>query len=251
MLRFDAGRLSLEVHYSRVEMGRAAAAAAAPFLRGPALFASAASQVECLGALRQYQTIDWPAVSAFHLDEYVGMGPDHPASFRRFIREHLLDHVPVKGFDGLTGEAPDPEAECARYARLLDANPPQVCILGVGENGHLAFNDPPVARFDDPLAVKVVDLDLVCREQQVHDGAFASLADVPMKALTVSVRRIMQVPRLVVVVPGPRKAAAIRAALEGPITTECPASILRTHPNAALFLDRDSASLLSATAGRD
>ncbi|MDX2150779.1 MAG: glucosamine-6-phosphate deaminase [Bryobacteraceae bacterium] len=249
MFRFKQELLAVEVHDTRVEMGQAAAAAAAEHLSGAAMFASAASQVECLNALRGNSSIDWRRVTAFHLDEYVGMPPDHPASFRRFIRQHLLDHVPVRTFHALTGEAAVPEAECSRYAGLLSEHPPQLCILGVGENGHLAFNDPPVARFDDPLAVKVVELDRVCREQQVHDGAFAAFDEVPAHALTVTVRRIMEVPRLVVVVPGARKAAAIQAALEGPVTTGCPAAILRSHPDATLFLDRESASLLAVGRG--
>ncbi len=255
--RFQVERLNVEVHDTRAAMGQAAGALAASHLKrliaadgqAAVIFASAASQAECLAALRSDATIDWRRVTAFHMDEYVGMTGDHPASFRRFIREHLLDHVPVRAFYGLSGEAPDAEAECVRYAALLAEHCPGLVILGIGENGHLAFNDPPVAQFDDPKAVKVVELDEVCRNQQVHDGAFPTLADVPKTALTLTMSRLTAVPSAVVVVPGPTKRQAVRAALQGPIETACPASILRTHQNATLFLDATSAALVSGAAG--
>ena len=164
---FQIDQLSVNIYPTRAEMGRAAGSAAAAHLRellaggreAAAIFASAASQVECLAALRAEPGIDWPRVTAFHMDEYVGMAESHPASFRRFIRENLLDLVPVKAFHGLRGEAPDPAAECRRYTALLAGHRPGLVILGIGENGHLAFNDPPVADFHDPLVVKEVRLD--------------------------------------------------------------------------------------------
>lgn len=249
---FQVDQLSVNIYPTRAEMGRAAASAVAAHLRGmleseaeaAVIFASAPSQIECLTALRTEPGIDWARVTAFHMDEYVGMAESHPASFRRFIREHLLDLVPVKGFHGLRGEASDALAECRRYAALLAERKPGLVILGIGENGHLAFNDPPVADFHDPLIVKEVELDEVCRNQQVHDGAFQSLDDVPRTALTLTMSALMGVPRAVVVVPGPTKRQAVRATLEGPIATACPASVLRQHPNAALFLDADSSAFL-------
>jgi glucosamine-6-phosphate deaminase len=233
-------------------MGKVAGAAAATHIKQllkaqpevAVIFASAPSQIEALAALRADPEVEWHRVTAFHMDEYVGMPESHPASFRRFLKQHLLDHVPVKAFYGLSGEAADATAECARYAALLEEHAPQFVILGIGENGHLAFNDPPVADFNDPLLVKEVTLDEVCRHQQVHDGAFPTLDDVPRTALTLTVPALMRVPRAIVVVPGPMKKHAVKAALEGPLETACPASILRTHPNATLFLDHDSASLL-------
>ena len=208
------------------------------------IFAAAPSQNDILASLRAGTRIAWPRVTAYHLDEYVGLPTGHPASFRRYIKEHLLDHVPVAEFHQLRGDAPDPEAEGARYAALLAQGKPDVAILGIGENGHLAFIDPPVCDFSDPRDVRTVELDAVCRMQQVHDGAFPRIEDVPRRALSVTIPLLMRTPRLVVVVPGPAKRRAIQAALEEEISEACPASILRRHPDAALFLDRDAAALL-------
>jgi glucosamine-6-phosphate deaminase len=247
---FERGRLAVEVHADRPSLGSAAAERVAADLRehvsrdgrAAAIFASAPSQNEFLSALRADPSIPWARITAFHLDEYVGLGPDHPASFRRFLRDRLFEHVPVKAFHGLDGQAHDLRAECARYASLLREEDPGLVVLGIGENGHLAFIDPPVCDFTEPNDVRVVELDDVCREQQVHDGAFPRVEDVPRTALSLSVPRIMRVPRAVAIVPGPAKRAAVTAALEGPVTTACPASILRRHPDATLFLDRDSSA---------
>ena len=244
-------QLRVEIHADRAALGQAAADAAIGAISDvvPAqdaaavVFAAAPSQNETHTALRAQPGIDWRRVTAFHLDEYAGMSRDHPASFRRFLRRSLFDHLPIREFHEMQGDAPDLLRECGRYSALLREADPQVCLLGVGENGHLAFNDPPVD-FDDPQDVKIVELDEVCRNQQVHDGCFLALDDVPRQALTMTVPAIMRIPRLIVVVPGPAKAPAVRAALRGVIAPECPASILRRHPNATLFLDRDSASLL-------
>src|ERR1039458_7601655 len=154
--------------------------------RAAVVFASAVSQDPFLGALRAAE-IDWTRVTAFHMDEYAGMSGDHPASFRRFLRERLFDHVPVMAFHQLDGEAADAEAECQRYAGLLRLAEPCLAIMGIGENGHLAFIDPPVCDFGDPRDVRTVELDQVCRMQQVHDGAFARLEDVPRRALSLTV----------------------------------------------------------------
>jgi glucosamine-6-phosphate deaminase len=244
-------QLRVEIHADRAALGQAAADAATGSIsdiveaQGAAavVFAAAPSQNETHAALRARPGIDWRRVTALHLDEYAGMSRDHPASFRRFLRRSLFDHLPVREFHELQGDATDLDRECKRYSALLRDLAPQLCLLGIGENGHLAFNDPPVD-FNDPQDVKVVELDEVCRNQQVHDGCFPALDDVPPQALTLTVPAIMRIPRLVVVVPGPAKAPAVRAALRGVIAPECPASILRRHPNATLFLDRDSASLL-------
>src|SRR4051812_35835374 len=249
---FRADLLNVHIYESRPLMGLAAAKAVASELRHhigakgrtTAIFASAPSQNEFLAALA-VSDIQWPRVMGFHLDEYLAMNDDAPQSFRRFLIDRLVSKVPFGGFHGLRGEAEDPEAECVRYAQLLHENPPDFAVLGIGENGHLAFIDPPFCDFNDPQTVKVVELDEVCRNQQVNDGAFASIEDVPRHALSLTVPTVMSVPKLVGIVPGPAKREAIRATIEGPIATSCPASILRRHADAHLFIDRDSASLLS------
>jgi glucosamine-6-phosphate deaminase len=246
--RLQCEQLEVEIHETRAEMGAAGATRFAAKLRqviqergrAAVIFASAPSQNEFLASLRTMD-LDWTRVTAFHMDEYFGIRADHPASFRRYIREHLLDHVPVAVFHELRGEAPDAAAECARYTALLQREQPAVVALGIGENGHVAFMDPPVCDFNDPLDVKVVDLDDVCRMQQVHDGCFAAFEDVPARALSLTVPVFLRTPHAVVTVPGPTKRAAVRAALQGPVTEQCPASILRHHPDAALYLNKESA----------
>jgi glucosamine-6-phosphate deaminase len=244
------GRLRVEVLPSRPMMGLAAARSVAEAIRdglardrrAAVIFASAPSQNEFLAALREEPGVDWSKVTAFHLDEYVGIAPDHPASFRRFLVDRLFSHVRVAAFHGLDGQAADLAAECARYTALLRTARPALAILGIGENGHLAFIDPPVCDFSEPADVRVVELDEPCRRQQVNDGCFPSLADVPRTALSLTVPFLMSVPRAVAIVPGPAKRAAIAAALQGPVTTACPASVLRRHRDATLFLDEDSAA---------
>ena len=211
--------------------------------RAAVVFASAVSQDPFLEALRGAE-IDWARVTAFHMDEYAGMPADHPASFRRFLRERLFDHVPVAAFHQLAGEAADAEAECRRYAGLLRLAEPCLVIMGIGENGHLAFIDPPVCDFGDSRDVRAVELDHVCRMQQVHDGAFLRLEDVPRRALSLTVPFFLRVPRALVFVNGEHKSAAVRAAVEGPIVEACPASALRRHRSAILFLDAAAASRL-------
>ncbi len=243
--------MHVQVCETRDQLGAAAGGAVAAEIRrliaergrAVGIFAAAPSQIETLEALLQAEGIDWQRVTAFHLDEYLGFEEAHTQSFRWFLREHLLARVATATFHGIRGEASDPAAECARYTGLLRADPPDFALLGIGENGHLAFNDPPVADFDDPLVVKVVMLDDPCRRQQVHDGAFAALEDVPQRAITVTLPAIVGIPKVFVAVPGARKRKAVEAALQGPITTACPASILRQHPDAHLFLDQDSAPL--------
>jgi glucosamine-6-phosphate deaminase len=251
----ERGRLSVQVHRNRPAMGHAAAAIVAAELReqvarhgrAAIILASAPSQNEFLMALKADASIQWNRITAFHLDEYVGLDIAHPASFRRFLKDRLLDHVPIRAFEALDGQAQDLAAECERYAARLREEQPLIAVLGIGENGHLAFIDPPMCDFFDHATVRVVTLDEVCRQQQVHDGAFAQVEDVPTTALSLTVPYLMSVPRAVAIVPGPAKRAAISTALEGPVTTACPASILRRHPFAMLLLDEDSARDLRGT----
>jgi glucosamine-6-phosphate deaminase len=241
---FFRDRLEVRVYTDRRQAGAEGAAIAAAAIseaiaregRVAVVFASAVSQDAFLSALRTHP-IEWPKVTAFHMDEYAGMSAQHPASFRRFLRERLFDHVPVAAFHQLNAEAPDAEAECARYAALLQQARPALVIMGIGENGHLAFIDPPVCDFHDPRDVRPVELDEVCRMQQVHDGAFPELADVPKRALSLTVPLFLRIPRALVFVNGAHKSAAVRATLAGPIAEACPASALRQHPAATLFLD--------------
>lgn len=207
------------------------------------ILASAPSQDELLEALMS-EPLDWSRITLFHMDEYAGLDAEHRASFRRYQREHVLSRIQPTVFHGIAGEAKNLEAECRRYSALLAEAPIDVVCLGIGENGHLAFNDPPVADFADPVAVKLVELDHACRQQQVNDGCFTSLEDVPVHAITLTIPTLLAARALFCAVPGPRKAEAVRATLRGPISTACPASILRTHANAQLYLDLDSAALL-------
>jgi glucosamine-6-phosphate deaminase len=176
------------------------------------------------------------------MDEYIGLNADHSASFRRYLRDNLTQKVRMKEFFEIDGTAPDLEKACKDYAELLRAANPQLCLLGIGENGHLAFNDPDVADFNDPLDVKVVHLDTTCRQQQAAEGWFGSFEDVPERAMTLTIPALFRVPKLIVSVPGARKAAIVRRTLEDSITTACPATLLRTHPNATVYLDRESSA---------
>ena len=245
---------ALEVRVFPAQAGLAAAAAseAADCLRralarqaeARAILASATSQIQFLDALVAAPDVDWARVTLFHIDEYLGIGDDHPASFRRFLRERVHARLPVHEFHYLAGDAPQPLQEIERYTRLLQAAPIDLCCLGIGENGHVAFNDPPVADFTDPHPVKLVQLDEACRRQQVGEGCFPTLEAVPRYAYTLSVPTLCRAAQMLCVVPEKRKAPAVRDTLRGPIATNCPASILRRQPHATLFLDADSASLL-------
>ncbi len=246
-------RLSVEIHADRAAMGTAAAQAVAAHLRdvitrqGEArvIFACAPSQDEFLLGLAapaaRDTPVDWSKVTVFHMDDYVGLDASNPQSFRYYLQQHLLRRVEVGRFYPLPAEESDTAAACSRYSALLAEKPIDMIFLGIGENGHIAFNDPAFADFDDPLLVKQVELDSVCRQQQVNDGCFASIEEVPKAALTLTVPVFRQARRLSIHVPGTRKATAVRATLRGPITPACPASILRIHPNATLYLDVESA----------
>jgi len=240
----------VEVHANADTLAAAAAAQAAELLgaavaeRGVAnaMFATGNSQLRFVEALVSHPAVPWHRVVVFHMDEYVGVGPDHPAGFRRWVRERIVDRVRPLEAHYLDGTA-EPVAECRRYADLLLAHPLHLCCLGIGENGHLAFNDPP-ADFEDPEDVKVVELDAACRAQQIHEGHFPSVDDVPRLAMTVTVPALLRAERVLAVVPERRKAEAVRQALTGPVSGACPASALRAAANATLYLDRESASLL-------
>jgi glucosamine-6-phosphate deaminase len=209
-----------------------------------AMFATGNSQLAFVEALlANHPTLPWADVVVFHMDEYVGVGPDHPAGFRHWIHDRIEARAHPRVTHYLDGLA-EPEAECARYARLLRDHPLDLCCLGIGENGHLAFNDPPVADFEDPVDVKVVTLDEACRRQQVNEGHFPTDADVPARAMTVTIPALLRADRVLAVVPEARKAEPVRAALEGPVTTACPASILQRTPQATVFLDADSGARL-------
>ncbi len=240
------------VHPDVASLARAAADEAAGVLRAAveargvahAMFATGNSQLAFTQALvHETARVPWADTVVFHMDEYVGVGPDHPAGFQKWIRERIVEPTQPRAayyVDGLG----DPAAECERYADLLRRHPLDLCCLGIGENGHLAFNDPPVADFDDPLDVKVVELDTACRRQQVNEGHFADLDAVPALAITVTVPALLRAGRVLAIVPEARKAEPVRVALTGPIAPSCPASALRMVEHATIHLDPESARLL-------
>jgi glucosamine-6-phosphate deaminase len=240
-------KLNVFVHPDRIAMGEAAAAEAGAILcaalaeKGSAriIVASAPSQNELLAGLTANPDIDWSRVTVFHMDEYVGLPAAHAATFRAYQHAHLLSKVSPAIFHEICGESPSPQDECDRYAGLLAAAPIDLVCLGIGENGHIAFNDPPVADFHDARLVKVVELDPACRQQQVNDGCFPDISSVPTHAITLTCPALMSAAHAVCVVPGPRKAEAVRNSLFAPeISTKIPATILRTHPRASLHLDQ-------------
>ena len=244
-------KLSVRIFDAREEMGKAAAEDAAKRInaiiaeKGEAnvVFAAAPSQNDLLENLLK-QDIDWTKVRGFHQDEYVGIDASEPAGFGNFLRRAIFDKVSFKELHYLLCDKDEAEQKCEAYTQLLKQHPNDLIFLGIGENGHLAFNDPAVADFNDPKMVKIVELDDVCRQQQVNDGCFPSLDAVPKQAMTMTMSLIMGIPQAICVVPTVRKADAVHNALYGEVTTACPASILRQHPSAVLYLDSDSASKL-------
>ena len=244
--------MNIRVSENRAALGLAAGKAIAAALREKiaaagrvtVAFAAAPSQNETLATLIDEPGIAWDNVTAYHLDEYAGATADSPHSFRRYLREHVFHRVTPAVFHQIAGEAEEQIEECVRYAWLLPKSGFDIALLGIGENGHLAFNDPP-CDFADLSEVRVVELDEACRTQQVHDGAFQTLADVPTQAFTLTVPVLMKASKVFVMVPGPAKAQAVAVAREGPLTNLCPASILRLHPDAEIFLDQDSAARLT------
>ncbi len=248
---FDAA--TVYVHPDGAALARAAANQARNALRAAvdargvahAMFATGNSQLDFIDALVHHTDgVPWSDTVVFHMDEYVGIGPDHPAGFGRWIRQRIVEPARPKAAYYVEGLG-DAEAECARYTELLLRYPLDLCCLGIGENGHLAFNDPPVAQFDDPLDVKAVELDRACRQQQVNEGHFPDFAAVPARAITVTIPALLRAAMVLAIVPEERKAEPVRAALTGPIATSCPASALRTIAHATIHLESASASLLA------
>ena len=255
--RFFCDALDVRIYRDKSSLGGAAARFVAERIsavlekknRVRIIFATGASQLEFLETLIA-EPIDWNRICAFHLDEYVNLPEDHPASFRRYLRERLFDRVHPAVVHYLDGNADDLEAECLRYSERLLEDEVDLACIGIGENGHIAFNDPPVADFQDSRWVKVVELDEACRRQQWGEGWFPTLDDVPRRALTLTIPAILRALAVSIVAPDGRKADAVQKALHGPLTTTCPASILRTHSQAILWLDEPAASRLSAEGGK-
>lgn len=208
------------------------------------ILATGNSQLEFLEHWTRTSEVDWKRVTLFHMDEYLGISAQHPASFRKYMKDRVECLFQPRKFEYLNGDCLEPIAECDRYEAALRAQIIPLCCLGIGENGHLAFNDPPVANFDDSRWVKVVQLDDLCRMQQVGEGHFPSLDLTPKYALSLSIPGLLNAQQMICVCPESRKAQAVKAALTGPVSTDCPASILRTKSKATLLLDSDSASLL-------
>lgn len=242
----------IEIQPSRAKMGAAAAARASRILRvaidgkGSAriILASSPSQNEFLAGLTCAPEIDWSRVTIFHMDEFVGMQPHHTSSFRKYQIEHVLLRIRPAAFHGLRGEDQDPFAECRRYSTHLSESPIDLACMGIGENSHITFSDSSAAQFVDPRSVKVVQLDGRSRQQQVNNGCFPDLDSVPAQAITLTYPTLMAAKAVICVVPGTHKAAAVKAVLGEPVSSSCPATILRSHPNAFLYLDKESASLL-------
>lgn len=250
---FRAGLLRVRVFESREVLGREAASAGAEFIRsairrqGKArlLFSAANSQLEMIAGLAKEPDIDWNAVEVFHVDEYLGLPISHPESFAGWTERNLVGVVKPGKAHYINGAAKDSEVECERYARLLSEDKIDVSFLGIGENGHIGFNDPHAADFADPKMVKLIALDERCREQQVREGHWPKLSDVPEVGFAVTCPALVNADHIVCCVPGTPKAQAVRDALEGPIAASCPASCLRTHPEATLYLDVQSAAQLT------
>lgn len=246
-------KMPVRIYPSNDELGQAAAdhleeilqAALAENREAAIIVATGNSQLSFMKAMSaKTESIAWDRVTVFHMDEYLGISPNHSASFRLYIQQRLTDLVHPRAFLGIEGDAPDLEAELARYTALLREHKPVACVLGIGENGHLAFNDPP-ADFSTEKRVHVVKLALEARQQQVGEGHFPDLDHVPEKAITLTVPALLEPPHVLAVVPEARKAPAVKQSLEGPVTPDCPASLLRTLDNVTLYLDLESASDLS------
>lgn len=246
--KIQTNKLKSYVYESRGEMGKAAAQAAARAIHKVLekkdtvnmIFAAAPSQNEMLEALLK-EEIDFSKINAFHMDEYVGLGIADDQSFASYLREHIWGKANFKSVNRIPATEPVEEA-CRKYAALLMDYPPDIVCMGIGENGHIAFNDPPVADFMDKEVIKVVELDEICRQQQVHDKCFPTLEEVPKCALTLTVPALMSAKYLICTVPGSTKASAIENMLDGNIGEHCPATALRNHENAEMYLDRDSAA---------
>ena len=244
--------LTVNAYETRAEMGASAAADIKAKILAllqtketiNMIFAAAPSQNEVLASLALDREIPWERVNAFHMDEYIGLSADAPQGFGNFLKEHIFGLAPFKSVNYIDISAKDPDKECERYAAILAEYPTDIVVMGIGENGHIAFNDPPVADFNDKKAVKPVLLDEICRNQQVNDGCFATIDDVPKYAITLTVPTLFAGNYLFCIVPAATKANAVKATLCGEIGEACPATILRKHKNAILYLDGDSSALV-------
>lgn len=249
---FQVDRAVVEVYPSKAEAGKAAALRASAILkaaiskegRARLILATGNSQEDLVAALVEVRDLDWSRLEVFHMDEYVNLPDTHRGCLKRWMNTHFVEVVHPGIVHYLDGNAPDLDAECRRYEQALRTAPITLCMLGIGENGHIAFNDPHVADFDDPMAIKRVSLDERCRKQQAGEGHFPDFASVPAEALTLTCPMLMNSKNLICCVPEIRKAEAVKNALEGPVTTRSPGSVVRTHPHATIYLDTDSASLL-------
>lgn len=245
-------KLAVQVYEGPIAMGNAAADFVVEKVNGAIgqkgsanlILATGASQFTFLDALKE-KDLDWQKITVFHLDEYKGISDSHPASFRKYLRDRILDEVRPKKVFFLHGDVASLDKEMNAYSKALKEHPIDIACIGIGENGHIAFNDPPVADFKDPKWVKLVTLDEACRNQQLGEGWFPTLDDVPKQALSLTIPAIMACRSISCVVPDKRKAAAIFNTLNGEISTACPASILRRHRETILFLDQNSASKIS------
>lgn len=252
MKRFKQDKLTVEIYENRTLMGEAAArdvkAKIVELLAQKdeinMIFAAAPSQNDVLNALVNDKTIEWNRVNAYHMDEYIGLDKDAPQGFGNFLEKHIFGLVPFKSVHYIDITTDDPKKEAERYGKLLDENRADIVLMGIGENGHIAFNDPPVADFYDSQTVKPVALDEVCRRQQVNDGCFSSIDEVPTHAMTLTVPTLVRAPYLFCVVPAQTKAKAVFETLNGEIDEHCPASVLRWHDHAKLYLDDQSSKLL-------
>jgi glucosamine-6-phosphate deaminase len=250
---FPVEQAVVQVYPTKSDMSYAAAVQAGRILqraisrrgRARVIIATGNSQIDFMRTLTRLPDLKWGCVEAFHMDEYVGMPESHPASFRRWVKTRWADVVHPGPVHYLQGDAADLDEECRRYGELVGAAPMDACFLGFGENGHVAFNDPHVADFEDRQRVKRVDLDKRCRHQQLGEGHFPTLETVPREALTLTCPTLMSAEHLICCVPEARKAEVTRNALENPVSTDCPASRVRSHSSANIFLDLDSAALLS------
>ena len=250
-MELKVDNLSVKISKNRILMGTHAASEAATCLKrlleeqqtANIIFAAAPSQNEFLDALSKTEGIDWRRVNAFHMDEYIGLDKDAPQGFGNFLREHIFSQVPFRTVFYLNGQADNIQEACQEYTDLLLNYPADIVFMGIGENGHIAFNDPHVADFQDPYLVKIVDLDEKCRQQQVNDGCFSSIAKVPTHALTLTIPALYRAGYLFCMVPGKTKAWAVNETLTGAVSVRCPASILRNHPHATLYIDNDSSSI--------
>ncbi len=244
--------MNVIIHETKEEMGRAAAEHASRIIRASIdarggaviILATGASQFETLSALTGNPSVDWSSVVMFHLDEYIGLPQQHPASFRHYLLDRFVNRVgSLKQVHFIRGESEDPAAECGRMGDIIREHSVDMALVGFGENGHLAFNDPP-ADFDTQEPFIVVELDDKCRRQQLGEGWFKSLEDVPRHAISMSIQQIMKSKTIIASVPDARKAEAVKNVLQGDVTPECPSSILQTHSDCTVYLDREAASLL-------